>query len=93
MRAQGHDWDRVWASIKHMIAKSLVAIQPILQYHYRSAVRPDDDGFSCFEVRAPSHVQASIVPESYITKLFKHACVAGHTASMHMKLAYGSVSG
>jgi hypothetical protein len=52
MRQQGHDWDSVWGSIKHMIAKSLIAIQPILQYNYRSAAKPDDDGFSCFEVYA-----------------------------------------
>ncbi|GAB4815434.1 hypothetical protein N2152v2_002480 [Parachlorella kessleri] len=50
MRQQGHDWDAVWGSIKHMIAKSLIAIQPILQYYYRSATRADDEGFSCFEV-------------------------------------------
>ena len=53
MRQQGHDWDAVWGSIKHMIAKSLIAIQPILQYYYRSATRQDDEGFSCFEVGAP----------------------------------------
>ena len=41
---------QVWGDIKHMIAKSLVAVQPILQYNYASAAKPDDDGFSCFEV-------------------------------------------
>ncbi len=30
MRQQGHDWDGVWGVIKHMIAKTLLAIQPIL---------------------------------------------------------------
>lgn len=50
MEAQGHDWGAVWGSIKHLVAKSLVAIQPLLQYHYRSATKPDDDGFTCFEV-------------------------------------------
>ena len=63
MRQQGHEWDAVWGSIKHMIAKSLIAIQPILQYYYRSATRPDDEGFSCFEVGYPTpYVELRLAP-------------------------------
>lgn len=41
MRGAGHDYDALWAQIQGLVAKSLIAIQPMLQYNVRgSALRP-----------------------------------------------------
>ena len=41
---------RTWESIKQVIVKSLISVQPVLRNNYRSVLPPDNDGFSCFEV-------------------------------------------
>eukprot|EP00798_Chlamydomonas_sp_ICE-L_P015042 gene15042-21113_t len=50
IKACGHDWDAVWLSIQEVIMKSIISVQPALKNNYRSALPPDNDGFSCFEL-------------------------------------------
>lgn len=36
--------------VKQLVAKTLIAAQPMLQYAYDSVRKPDDDGLTCFEL-------------------------------------------
>lgn len=46
----GFSWEETWASICDIAVKTVISIQPLLRSLYRSAVPPDNDGFSCFEI-------------------------------------------
>ncbi|PRW57894.1 zeta- subunit of COP-I complex [Chlorella sorokiniana] len=50
MAGQGHDFEALWGQIKQLVAKTLIATQPMLQYAYDSVRKPDDDGLTCFEL-------------------------------------------
>lgn len=40
----------MFVQIKQLVAKTLIAAQPMLQYAYDSVRKPDDDGLTCFEL-------------------------------------------
>lgn len=50
MAANGHDWTAVWAGIRDLVCKSIVAIQPLLAHHYRASLPAGHAGDACFEL-------------------------------------------
>ncbi|KAG9394208.1 Tubulin-tyrosine ligase/Tubulin polyglutamylase [Carpediemonas membranifera] len=50
LRDQGADVDQIWAQIKDIFIKTVVAIQPTLAHMYRSSLPNDRSGHACFEL-------------------------------------------
>ena len=50
LRQNGFPTDRIWAQIKAVIVKTLLAVQPHLSHVYHSLLGDDNVGFSCFEI-------------------------------------------
>ena len=49
MRA-GKSSTALWASIKAMVVRSIIAVQPVLAHEYRHTLPPSPDPFRCFEL-------------------------------------------
>ena len=50
LRENGYPTDKIWAQIKTLIVKTLLAVQPHLSHVYHSLLGEDNVGFSCFEI-------------------------------------------
>lgn len=50
MERNGRDFDAMWAAVKDLIAKSLLAVQPGLAHHSRIILPAGHGPNSCFEL-------------------------------------------
>lgn len=50
MPANGHNWDAVWAGVRDLVCKSIIAIQPLLAHNYRASLPAGHAGDACFEL-------------------------------------------
>ncbi|KAG9391697.1 Tubulin-tyrosine ligase/Tubulin polyglutamylase [Carpediemonas membranifera] len=50
LKSEGADVDQIWAQIKDIFIKTVVAIQPTLAHMYRSSLPNDRSGHACFEL-------------------------------------------
>jgi hypothetical protein len=52
MRRQGHDFEALWSTVKELVAKTLISVQPMLQYQVPPNCRPTEVPVVCYTVLA-----------------------------------------